>query len=123
MDYYTHSLCRFLWFTPGVAEMREKKNAYWLVDAIASYMHPSGPVQMSRDGMFKDLHFWKLHPDGQGGAVLTAAVDSGVPPELTQKIEYTDFEFDEQEPYVLFCARQYDKDGNDIWVLYLPEEH
>jgi hypothetical protein len=123
MEYIKHSLCPALWFTPGVNAMREKRNAYWLVDAIASYYMRNGSIDLSDDQAFRCFHSWRLIPDGKGGATLKAAVDSGVLPAITQEIPYTDFEFDGDEAYMLFCGLQQDSHGNDVWILMKPSEY
>lgn len=103
--------------------MREKKDAFWLVDAIASYYHEGGPIQRAADQFFRDLHFWRLTPDGNGGATLTSDADTGQPKVITQEIEFTDFKFDSDDPYVLFSGRDLTPDGKEVWVLHLPSEY
>lgn len=83
--------------TDGIKYLAEKAQAFWLIDAIASYMRKE-PVQ-----------FWHLEVK-KDKAVLTMKEDSDQPILVTQKIGYTDFPF-----------------SVDIWVMdgvvMLPSEY
>lgn len=107
------SFNRYVIFTPGVKFLAEKAEAYWLIDAIASYFM-SGKMAYP-DKRLETLQFWKLEVNKDRSAVLTARADSGVEPFITQRIEYTDFPLDEIDIWAGF-------DGM-YWTLYLPAEH
>ena len=91
-------------YSDGIHYLAEN-GAGWLVDAIASYQKD----QKLQTETFKYMQFWNLKVTGTT-AVLTCVEDSGLPPVITQEIEYTDFPFD-----------------IDIWVengvMILPSEH
>lgn len=84
--FYLHSSKR-LSYTEGVKYLADHANAYWLIDAIASYQDSP---QISRDPMLKEIQFWKLRVSNDDSAILTCERDSD-DIALTQKIEYTDF--------------------------------
>jgi hypothetical protein len=103
-------------YTPGVKFLAEQGEAYWLIDAIASYF--SGAMMwkaMAKDDRLSSLQFWRLdvHPDCT--AVLTARADSGVTPFVSQQIPYTDFPLSSVDVWAGFDGRH--------WTLYLPSEH
>ena len=89
-------------YTDGIHFLVEN-GASWLVDAIASYQ--GDPKVKALDY----YQFWNLKVNGNT-AVLTCEEDEGIPPVVTQKIEYTDFPF-----------------SIKIWVeggvMLLPSEH
>ena len=91
-------------YTDGIHYL-VKNGASWLVDAIASYQ---GDKKLQTES-FKYMQFWNLKVTGNT-AVLTCEEDSGIPPVITQEIEFTDFPFDIR-----------------IWVehgvMILPSEH
>ena len=105
-----------LLYTPGVKHLAEHAGAYWLIDAIASYV-PSKKLQKAirHDDRVPVLHFWQLWVLDNGSATLSARVDSGVAPFITQVIPWTDFPLSTIE---LWCGY----DGKS-WTLYLPSEH
>ncbi len=70
-------------YTDGVKHLAERAEAYWLIDAIASYQ----TVPKVRRTWFQ---FWFLTTENQQG-LLEMVEDEGVPPMVSQKIEYTDF--------------------------------
>jgi len=113
---YTTPLNRQVIYTPGVRYVAEAGQAYWLIDAIASYFG-SQPMNsaMRRDARLKSLQFWRLKVSPQGTALLTAEADSGEEPFIRQEITYTDFPMAEIEIWAGF-------DGS-LWTLYLPSEH
>lgn len=84
--------------TDGVKYLIDQAQAYWLIDAVASYMRKE-PFQV-----------WKLVKAGKG-AVLTMQEDSSEPVLVTQKIEFTDFPLDSVDIWVI--------DG----VALLPSEY
>lgn len=105
--YYRHSLVRNLVYTDGVQYLAEAGEAYWLIDAVASYL-----AEM-RDPQFL---VWRLRVRADKSAVLVARKDTGQPARIVQKFEYTDFPLEE----VTLWAEWNDAYG---WVLYLPSEH
>ena len=115
LERYVHPLNRRVIYTPGVQHVAQAGQAYWLIDAIASYF---GSEEMDeaikRDYRLGSLQFW--HLDVQGGrAVLTANADAGVEPFIRQEIPFTDFPLDHIDIWAGF-------DGSH-WTLYLPSEH
>ena len=74
-------------YTDGVKFMAEVGEAYWLIDAIASYQAGL------KDPILKAFQLWELVVTN-GSAVLTARPDSDQEPVITQEIPYTDFPFD-----------------------------
>lgn len=113
---YTTPLNRQVIYTPGVRYVAEAGQAYWLIDAIASYFG-SEPMNtaMRRDARLKNLQFWRLNVGEERSAVLTAEADAGEEPFIRQEISYTDFPLTEIEIWAGF-------DGS-LWTLYLPSEH
>ncbi len=113
---YRHSLNRRVIYTPGVQHLAEHGEAYWLLDAIASYF---GGWKMERamvqDDRLQTLQFWRLKVRDDCSAVLTMRADSGVNPAIVQDVPFTDFSLDTVEIWAGF-------DGM-YWVLYLPSEH
>jgi hypothetical protein len=111
-----------LLYTDGIQYLAEQAEAYWLIDAIASYQH-----QLKRDEYLADFQLWVLSVVGEGErnypfllpeenhkAVLTCWSDTpkeGVKPAVIQQIEYTDFPLIEIKLYV--------SEG----VLLLPSEN
>ena len=112
---YTHSLNRQVIYTPGVRYVAQAGQAYWLIDAIASYFGSAVMnAAMKLDARLKTLQFWRLDVDDQS-ALLTANADTGDTPFVRQEIPYTDFPLDRIDIWAGF-------DGS-YWTLYLPSEH
>lgn len=116
LERWRHSLYRKLLYTPGVKHLAERAGAYWLIDAIASWL----PSRQFREAVQRDLrigkiHFWKLAVSDDRSAVLTAVADSGEEPFIRQKVEYADLPLREID---LYCAF----DG-EHWTLMLPSEY
>lgn len=94
--YYKHWLG--FQYTDGIKFLAEQAEAYWLIDAIASYQ-----PQLSRNPRLRDFQLWLLvvgdghnfiKPKAGNKAVLTCWEDTpklGVQPAVSQQIEYTDF--------------------------------
>lgn len=80
-NYYKHPSSG-LEYTDGVQHMAQAGEAYWLIDAIASY-HRQEPFQV-----------WTLTVTGMK-AVLTMVEDTGQPVLVRQDIPFTDFPLDE----------------------------
>lgn len=93
-------------YTDGVKAHADIAEAYWLIDAVASYQMDLAKIQNEHGGFV----LWKLEVKG-GSAVLTASRDSGEEPFIKQDIEFTDHPEGEW----------------DFWqegkVLIIPEEH
>ncbi len=112
---YMHPLNKKVIYTPGVRYLAQEAQAYWLIDAIASYFGSDiMNLAMSKDSRLKSLQFWRLDVK-DGKAVLIANADAGEEPFVRQEIEYTDFPLSEVEIWAGF-------DGS-LWTLYLPSEH
>ena len=116
LERWRHLLYRKLIYTPGVKHLAERAGAFWLIDAIASWL-PSRQFQAAaqRDQRIYDIHFWKLMASDDRSAVLTAVADSGEEPFIRQAIEFTDFPLMEID---LYCAF----DG-EHWTLMLPGDY
>jgi hypothetical protein len=113
---YRHWMNRRVIYTPGIKHLAGQAQAYWLVDAIASYFSSNKMIRASlRDMRLSDMQFWRLDVREDRSAVLSARADSGEEPFILQSIEYTDFPLD----YVDIWAAY---DG-EHWTLYLPSEH
>ena len=101
--------CVLLWLSqPG--------GAYWLIDAIASYLAPSYlGAAIAADRRVGDLHCWRLTVSEGQSAVLEARADSDCEPFVRQEIPFTDFPLESVDIWAGF-------DG-EVWTLYLPSEH
>jgi hypothetical protein len=114
-NWHRHGMQRRLIYTDGVQYLAEQGGAYWLIDAIASYVNSRqmGAAQLA-DGRLHTVQFWRLTVrDGRG--LLECYADSGVPPCITQEIEYTDFPLPAVKLFMTF-------DG-EHWCLMLPSEY
>ncbi|MEM9411296.1 MAG: DUF6876 family protein [Planctomycetota bacterium] len=114
---YRHLLNRSVIYTPGVRHLAEETNAYWLIDAIASWISsPKFEESVREDSRISYLHFWKLDVAlNNSTAVLHAEADSDVEPFIVQEIEFTDFPLNNISIWAGY-------DGTH-WTLYLPSEH
>lgn len=100
-QYFRHFIASVR-YTDGAKLVAEKCNAYWLLDAIASY-------QTNRFRLEHEFQVWKLNVT-EGSAVLNCLVgDDEVV--VSQKIGYTDFPIPEM---TLWCAGS---------IIYHPNEH
>jgi hypothetical protein len=112
---YRHPLNPNVIYTPGLLYLAESCQAFWLIDAIASYY---GTEQMNaaikRDPRLEYLQFWDLTVT-ESRAILTARADSDAVAFIEQAIAFTDFPLDSMEVWAGF-------DGQ-FWTLYLPSEH
>lgn len=100
--------------TDGVKWLAETAQAYWLIDAIASWQSRiAKECKKNRD--LEGLQVWRLKRTDAGGAVLTCD-DGNVKLAVEQKIEYTDFPLDEIKLYV-------EPRGDGTLILLLPSEH
>ena len=115
LGFYRHQFNRNIIYSEGVQYLAEEGQAYWLIDAIASYYITSKMRSaMAQDERLESMHFWTLTVKDERG-VLVAQADSGEPAFIKQKIPYTDFLLDEVRIWAGFDGRH--------WVLYLPSEH
>lgn len=117
IDRYRHPINRRVIYTPGVRHLAEQAGAYWLVDAIASWIGSHSFNQaIDADPRIGSLHFWRLTVDrSDDSARLTADADVGEAPFIAQEVPYTDFPLDEIAIWAGFSG--------DHWTLYLPSEH
>lgn len=116
LERWRHPLNTAVIYSPGVRFLAEQGKAYWLLDAIASYLVPPVLDPAAKiDSRILSLHFWKLNVAEDHSAVLHAEADFGVKPFVVQEIEHTDFPLQKAEVWAGF-------DGH-YWVLYLPSEH
>lgn len=117
-NYYPHWTGKVV-FTDGVKYLADKAEAYWLIDAIASYQNDE---KITGDNMLRDMQFWKLIVNGSKG-LLTCVQDKGYKPAITQNIEFTDFPLDEVEIWVERGGFPTNNGGwVDAMVLMLPGE-
>tara|TARA_R110002049_G_C9174280_1_gene562394 strand:- start:9887 stop:10282 length:396 start_codon:yes stop_codon:yes gene_type:complete len=113
---YRHPLNRKVIYTPGVRHVAEAGEAYWLIDAIASwYGSDAFNEAAAKDDRINDWHTWTLTVGEDNAATLRAKADSPDDAFIVQTIPFTDFPLSSID----ICA------GNDgeHWTLYLPSEH
>ena len=103
--YYKHWVGAFQ-YTDGIKHLADTAEAYWLIDAIASYQ-PDARVR--NDEMLQQFQTWQLSVQNKAG-VLTLFRDTN-DPVLTQEIPYTDFPLAEIKLYL------------NEKVLMLPSEY
>ena len=102
---YSYSGATVFRMTDGVVDMRDKAQAYWLIDAIAS--HQTTPnVRAER------FQAWHLkHCGKNSGAMLKVTDGNSSLVIATQRIAYTEFPLDDGKSFDLWLV-----DG----VLMLP---
>lgn len=112
--YTRFGLARSVVATDGAMTLAKEAEAYWLLDAIASYIATDPKVKA------EDFQVWELKVDGEK-AVLTMKTDSSRPAMVEQEIEYTSF----PEPgYTLWVELGGESpDGPVLHVILLPSEH
>jgi len=116
LERYRHPLNRTVTYTPGVQYVAEVGQAYWLLDAIASWIGTTEFNEAaSRDDRISEMHFWTLAVDPNKSAKLCAKADSPDESFIEQVIAWTDFPLDKIDIWAAF-------DG-EHWTLYLPSEH
>jgi len=93
---YRHWTTRLI-YTEGVKYMAERGEAYWLIDAIASYQ-PDKRIASRPD--LVDFQLWELVVAKDKSAALTMRADSGQPAVITQEIPFTDFPLKQIKLYV-----------------------
>ena len=109
--YYSHWLPRF-YYTDGVNFLASEAQAYWLIDAIASYQ--TNPNLLSNPAL-QQIQFWNLEVNFDKSACLKCLEDDGMAPAVTQTIPYTDFPLEKLTLYL--------QKGNGYWVLMVPSEY
>ena len=113
---YRHPLNQKVIYTPGVRHVAEKANAYWLIDAIASWIGTPDFLEAAQeDSRIASMHFWTLEVNADSAATLVARADSPCDSFIEQQIEWTDFPLSKIDIWAGF-------DGSH-WTLYLPSEH
>lgn len=80
-------------YTEGVRFIAESCEAYWLIEAIASYQH-----LFRRDPMLREIQFWTLKKLDDGWELLCERDSGDVA--IRQKIEYSDFPLNQIKLYV-----------------------
>lgn len=116
LERFRHSLNLQVIYTPGVKFLAERGEAYWLIDAIASYFGTEQMREaMQQDPRLRMMQFWRLEVGRKRSAVLTARADDDVEPFISQGVLWTDFPLDYVDVWAGF-------DG-EHWTLYLPSEH
>ncbi|QDS92483.1 hypothetical protein FF011L_12260 [Roseimaritima multifibrata] len=116
LERYRHSFNRRVIYTLGVQHVAERGEAYWLIDAIASWIGSKSFRQAAlKDSRIEEMHFWTLQRTEGTAATLFAKADSPDAPFITQEIEFTDFPLPKIDIWAAF-------DG-EHWTLYLPSEH
>lgn len=96
-----------LLYTEGVLYVAEKGNAFWLIDAIASYQHSA---KITEDKKLQEIQFWELQVKEDQSATLFCWRDSD-DLAFTQEIGFTDFPLERIEFYLTNS------------VLMLPSEY
>jgi hypothetical protein len=112
-----HALARNLLMTDGVIFLREKAEAFWLIDAIASHIATNPRLQRE--------HFqcWTFEKYAADLAVpnrphrLFVTDGKSDKPLVVQELEYTDFPLSEVKFYAVWDG------GFNKFVLMLPSEY
>ena len=113
---YRHPLNQNVIYTPGVRYLAEKAEAYWLIDAIASWIgSPEFNQAATQDARIDEMHFWTLEVTADQSALLFAKADGPDKAFIEQPLEWTDFPLPKIDIWAAF-------DGSH-WTLYLPSEH
>jgi len=126
--FYKDPLTR-LTYTPGIHDIAETKNAYWLLNAIGSHVmaNPDFKKACQNSERFHDMQIWILEKREDHAVRLIAVEDTEKVylenPVVEQEIEYSDFDFEDQDNVKLYCAANYDADGNKFYTLMKPSEY
>ena len=116
LERFRHSLNPVVIYTPSIQYLAEKGEAYWLIDAIVSWI---GSVEFNeakaRDARINYMHFWTLEVGEGSTAKLIAKADSPDEPFIVQEIPFTDFPLSRISIWAGFHGEH--------WTLYLPSEH
>jgi len=112
---YRHLLNKRVLYSEGVRHLAQEAQAYWLIDAIASYFGTSVMRKaIKKDDRLSSLQFWYLNCQNNHGT-LTMVAYSGEKPAIIQEISYTDFPLDIISIWAAFDGR--------YWLLFLPSEY
>ena len=109
--YIKHFFNKNLVFTDGVNQLRQDADAFWLVDAIASY---------KRTELFQ---VWELIVNADKSAVLTMKEDSNTPVLVKQEIPYTDFPLEKIKFFVQEGGYGTAENWTKCLVLMLTNEY
>ena len=126
--FYKDPLTR-LTYTPGIHDLAETKNAYWLLNAIGSHVmaNPDFKKACQNSERFHDMQIWILEKREDHAVRLIAVEDTEKVylenPVVEQEIEYSDFDFEDQDNVKFYCAANYDADGNKFYTLMKPSEY
>lgn len=104
-----HSLVHRVLLTEGVVFLASEAGAYWLTDAIASYL-------WNDKARAEAFQVWRLNVDTKSRSAELIMTDGNTrAPLISQTLDYTDFPLDEIEVWLV-------ADG-EHWVLMLPTEY
>lgn len=103
--YHQHSLG--VQYTDGVYYLAERGEAYWLLDAIASWQ---ADPKVRDDRQLQEIQFWKLTVNSDQSATLVCERDLN-DIAVTQAIPFTDFAL---ESVTIYCQQG---------VMLLPSEY
>lgn len=113
---YRHPLNRRVIYSPGVRYIAQEGGAYWLIDAIASWIGSKDfAAAIKDDPRIGQLHFWTLERGDGTNAKLYAKADGPEDAFITQEIGFADFPLAKANIWAGW-------DG-EHWTLYLPSEH
>ncbi|TWT41362.1 DUF6876 family protein [Botrimarina hoheduenensis] len=108
LERYRHPINRKVIYTPGVKHVAERAGAYWLIDAIASWIGShSFNEALNKDDRIAGLHRWRLEVAADVSATLQALIEGAEPPYapmafITQRIPFTDFPLESIEIWAGF---------------------
>lgn len=112
-NYWTNPMYPFK-YTDGVKYVAENGQAYWLLDAIASWQLES---KLRRDKSLGEYQFWTLTVREDRSALLTCERDQDESV-IEQEIHFTDFPLQKLRLYLV--GMNWYRDGG---VLMLPSEY
>lgn len=116
LERWRHQFNRSVIYTPGVRHVAEAGEAYWLIDAIASWIgSPTFNEAATKIDGISEWHTWTLSVGDNNAATLFATADEPADAFITQAIPYTDFPLSSIDVWAGY-------DGSH-WTLYLPSEH
>lgn len=87
-------------YTEGVKYLAKTANAYWLIDAIASYQ---SSTELCQDPILEEFQIWKLQVNPDRSAILSCERDRN-DIVVTQIIDRTDFPLSDIKLYLCFCG-------------------
>jgi len=116
LDKTRFGLCRWAIATEGVMHLAKEAKAYWLLDAIASYLPDARKGKHGDD--FRWMSFWTLTKTGDTTATLRGD-DGNKNVKVTQEIEYTDIWQNFDGDQLVIWAQ----DDEQYVTLMLPSEY